>query len=169
MHGTFPDAPWRAFRNEVSHMKIGECCNREVVVAEKQMEVLDTAKLMRKHHVGDLVIVEKRNGVTRPVGILTDRDLVVEVMAQEVPPGEVTAADVMSLDIATVRGEEGVWETLERMRDLGVRRMPVVDQDESLVGLITMDDLVELFTEAMDNMNQLIKGEVRKESRLRKG
>lgn len=150
-------------------MKIGECCNREVVVAEKQMEVLDTAKLMRKHHVGDLVIVEKRNGVTRPVGILTDRDLVVEVMAQEVPPGEVTAADVMSLDIATVREEEGVWETLERMRDLGVRRMPVVDQDESLVGLITMDDLVGLLTLAMNNMNQLIKGEVRRESRLRRG
>lgn len=150
-------------------MKIGECCNREVVVAEKHMEILDTAKLMRKHHVGDLVVVEKRNDVTRPVGILTDRDLVVEVMAQEVPPGEVTAADVMSLDIATVREEEGVWETLERMRDLGVRRMPVVDQDESLVGLITMDDLVGLFTLAMNNMNQLIKSEVRREFRLRRG
>lgn len=150
-------------------MKIGECCNREVVVAEEHMEILDTAKLMRKHHVGDLVVVEKRNDVTRPVGILTDRDLVVEVMAQEVPPGEVTAADVMSLDIATVREEEGVWETLERMRDLGVRRMPVVDQDESLVGLITMDDLVGLLTLAMNNMNQLIKGEVRRESRLRRG
>lgn len=149
-------------------MKIGECCNREVVIAEKQTEILDTAKLMKKHHVGDLVIVEKRNGATRPVGILTDRDLVVEVMAQEVPPNEVTAADVMSLEIVTVREEEGVWETLESMRDQGVRRMPVVDQDGSLVGLVTMDDLLELFTEAMDNMTQLIKGEVRRESRLRK-
>jgi len=149
-------------------MKIGECCNREVLIAEKQTEILETARLMKKHHVGDLVIVEKRNGATRPVGILTDRDLVVEVMAQEVPPNEVTAADVMSLEIVTVREEEGVWETLESMRDQGVRRMPVVDQDGSLVGLVTMDDLLELFTEALDNMTQLIKGEVRRESRLRK-
>lgn len=150
-------------------MKIGECCNREVVVAEKEMEILDTARLMKRHHVGDLVIVEKRNGATRPVGILTDRDLVVEVMAQEVPANEVTAADVMSLEVVTVREEEGVWEVLAKMRDAGVRRMPVVDQDGSLVGLITMDDLLELFAEAMDNMTQLIKDEVRKESRLRKG
>lgn len=149
-------------------MKIGECCNREVVFAEKDTEILDTAKLMKKHHVGDLVVVEKGDGVTRPVGMLTDRDLVVEVMAGEVPPKEITAADVMSLEIQTVREEEGVWETLERMRDLGVRRMPVVDGEGSLVGLITMDDLLELFAEAMDNMTQLIKGEVRRESRLRK-
>ena len=150
-------------------MKIGECCNREVVIAERNTEILEAAKMMKKHHVGDLVIVEKRNGLTRPVGILTDRDLVVEVMAQEVPPREVTTADVMSLEIATVREEEGVWETLEKMRDAGVRRMPVVDQDESLVGLITLDDLLELLTEALDNMTRLIKGEVGKESRLRKG
>lgn len=149
-------------------MKIGECCNREVVIAEDTTEILEAAKLMKKHHVGDLVIVDKRNGVRAPVGIITDRDLVVEVMAQEVLPNEVTAADVMSLDIQTVTEEEGVWETLEKMRDLGVRRMPVVDQEGSLVGLITMDDLLKLFTEAMDNMTQLIKGEVRRESRLRK-
>jgi signal-transduction protein with cAMP-binding, CBS, and nucleotidyltransferase domain len=153
---------------EVNLMKIGQCCNRDVVIAEKHMEILDTARLMRKHHVGDLVIVEKRDGITRPVGILTDRDLVVEVMAQEVPPKEVTAADVMTLDIATVREDQGVWETLESMRDHGVRRMPVVDHDGSLMGLITMDDLLELFTEAMDNMTHLIKTEVNREAHLRK-
>jgi len=149
-------------------MKIGECCNREVVIADKHSEILATAKLMKKHHVGDVVIVEKRGDVTVPAGILTDRDLVVEVMAQEVPPNEITAADVMSLEMHTVREEEGVWETLEKMRDLGVRRMPVVDQDGSLVGLVAMDDLLELFSEAMDHMAQLIKSEVRRETRLRK-
>ncbi|HSH41721.1 MAG TPA: CBS domain-containing protein [Arenicellales bacterium] len=149
-------------------MKIGECCNREVIVADKDTEVLDAARLMKEHHVGDVVIVEKRDGATRPAGILTDRDLVVEVMAQEVPPNEVTAADVMSLEITTVREDEGVWETLEKMRDAGVRRMPVVDQDGSLVGLVTLDDLLDLFTEALDNMTRLIKGELRRESRQRK-
>ncbi len=103
------------------------------------------------------------------MGILTDRDLVVEVLAQDVPPGEISAADVMSLELATVGEGEGVWESLERMRDLGVRRMPVVDRNGALVGLVTLDDLLELLTESMDNMAQLIKSELRKETRLRKG
>lgn len=154
--------------DEVTRMKIGECCNRDVVIIEKQAEVLEAAKLMRKHHVGDLIVVEKHDGMTRPLGIVTDRDLVVEVMAPKVPPRELTVADVMSLEIETIREEEGVWETLERMRDLGVRRMPVVDQEGSLVGLITMDDLLELLAEAMDNVTRLIKGEMRAESHLRK-
>ena len=150
-------------------MKIGECCNREVIVADKDTDILEAARLMREHHVGDLVIVERRNGANHPVGILTDRDLVVEVLAQEVPPDELSAADVMSLDLATVGEEEGVWETLERMRDLGVRRMPVVDANGGLVGLVTLDDLLELLTESMDNVAQLIKSELRKETRVRQG
>lgn len=149
-------------------MKIAECCNRDVVIAGADTEILETARLMKKHHVGDVVVVENRGGVNVPIGILTDRDLVVEVLAQEVPANEVVAADVMSGDIAAVREEEEVWETLERMRDLGVRRMPVVDQDGALVGLVTLDDLLELFTEAMGNVNQLIRGELKRESRQRR-
>lgn len=148
-------------------MKIGECCNRDVVIAGSDMEILEAARLMKRHHVGDLVVVENRAGMNVPVGILTDRDLVVEVLAQEVPANEVNAADVMSGDIATIREEEGVWETLERMRDLGVRRMPVVDQDGALVGLATLDDLLQLFAEAMGNVTRLISGEIKKESRRR--
>lgn len=148
-------------------MKIGEYCNRDVVIAVKDTEILEAAKLMKRRHVGDLVVVEDRGGARIPVGILTDRDLVVEVLAEEVPAGEVSAADVMSYDITTIREEEGVWETIEHMRDVGVRRMPVVDQDGALVGLVTLDDLLELFTDAMDNVSQLIKGELRKEAHRR--
>lgn len=150
-------------------MKIGECCNRNVVIAGANTEIPEAARLMKRHHVGDIVVVDKRKDLNVPVGILTDRDLVVEVLAQEVPEEEVTAGDVMSAEIVTIREEEGVWEALERMRDLGVRRMPVVDQDGALVGLITLDDLIELFAEAMENMTRLISGELKKESRRREG
>lgn len=148
-------------------MKIGEYCNRDVVVTGKDTEIVETARLMKKHHVGDLVVVENRGGANVPLGIVTDRDLVVEVMAQEVPVEEVRVEDVMSLDVATVREEEGVWETLERMRDLGVRRMPVVDQDGALVGLATSDDLLELFAEAMNNVVQMVRSELKRETRRR--
>ncbi|ATJ81564.1 CBS domain-containing protein [Halomonas beimenensis] len=149
-------------------MKVGEACNRDVVVAEPHTEILDAAKLMRAHHVGDLVIVEMRVGLPRPIGMLTDRDLVVEVMAQDVPPSEITVADVMTSDIVTVPEDLEIWETGERMRQHGVRRMPVVAADGSLVGLITLDDLLELFTESLDTMTRLVRNEMRKETQRRK-
>ncbi len=62
-------------------MAVGEICNREVVIAEKTLSVVDAAQLMRTHHVGDLVVVEERAGRRLPVGIVTDRDIVVEVVA----------------------------------------------------------------------------------------
>ena len=148
-------------------MKIGEFCNREVVVAAKDTEIAEAAGLMKRHHVGDVVICEQMGDKNVPVGVVTDRDLVVEVLAQDVPTDEIRIADVMSFDIETVRDEEGIWETLEKMRHLGVRRMPVVDGDGALVGLVTFDDFLELFAEAMSNMSALVKAELARETRLR--
>lgn len=148
-------------------MKIGECCNREVVVAGRDTEILEAARLMRQHHVGDLVIVEDRGGTARPVGIVTDRDLVLEVLAGEVEPGSLTLGDVMGAALATVPEDEGIWETLEKMRELGVRRMPVVDAAGALAGLVTLDDLLELLTEAMEHMTRVIRSEIKTETRLR--
>jgi CBS domain-containing protein len=150
-------------------MAIGEFCNRDVVIADEVTEVTEAARLMRQHHVGDLVVCERRAGRNHPVGIVTDRDLVVEVMAEDVPAGDVTVGDVMSREIRTALEGEDVWEVLQRMRDHGVRRMPVVDGDGALVGLVTLDDLLELCGEALLNMTRLIRGEVRRESRLRPG
>ena len=148
-------------------MKIGECCNREVVTAEKDMSITEVARLMQEHHVGDLVVVENINGCTRPVGIVTDRDLVIEVLAQMAPIDAICVGDVMSYEISTVSENDELWETLERMRKLGVRRMPVVDAGGMLVGIITLDDLMELMAEAMGHIASLIRREIGKETRRR--
>lgn len=148
-------------------MKIGECCNREVVTAEKDMSIVEVARLMQEYHVGDLIVVENLNGRTRPVGIVTDRDLVIEVLAQMAPIDAIRVGDVMSYDIATVGENDELWETLERMRKLGVRRMPVVDAGGVLVGIITLDDLMELMAEAMGHIASLIRREIGMEARRR--
>jgi CBS domain-containing protein len=148
-------------------MKIGECCNREVVTAEKDMSIVEVARLMQEHHVGDLIVVENLNGRTRPVGIVTDRDLVIEVLAQMAPIDAIRVSDVMSYEIATVNENDELWETLERMRKLGVRRMPVVDAGGVLVGIITLDDLMELMAEAMGHIASLIRREIGTEARRR--
>lgn len=145
-------------------MPIGEICNREVVIAEKALTVSAAAQLMRAHHVGDLVVVEERAGHRHPVGIVTDRDIVLEVVAAGVNPEALTVGDIMGADVATVRESEGLFEAL---RDRGVRRMPVVDASGGLVGILTLDDLLSLLAEEMMELAKLVSHERQREATAR--
>ncbi len=100
-------------------MNCGELCNREVVIIEESESVLSAAKLMRAYHVGDLVVVKKREGLAFPVGILTDRDIVIELIASEVDFADVSVGDVMSSDLLTVSGEEAIADAVKLMRARG--------------------------------------------------
>jgi CBS domain-containing protein len=148
-------------------MAVGEICNREVVVAEKALPVVDAAQLMRKHHVGDLVVVEARGGSRYPVGIVTDRDIVVEVVAAGVNPESLKVGDIMGAEVATVLESEGLFEALRYMRDKGVRRMPVVDSAGGLIGILTLDDLISLLAEEMTGLAQLVSHERQREASSR--
>jgi predicted transcriptional regulator len=141
-------------------MRVADCCNKDVVVADHGANIQELARIMREFHVGDLVVVEPVDGGARPVGIVTDRDLVVEVLAQDVPVDEVTVDDVMSPNVATAREDDDVLDTLNRMRELGVRRMPVVDARGMLTGIITVDDLLELVAESINNVVGLVVREI---------
>ena len=148
-------------------MAVGEICNREVVIAERVLSVVDAAQLMRKHHVGDLVVVEEKDGRRHPVGIVTDRDIVVEVVAAEVNPDALKVGDIMGPEVATVRESEGLFEALRYMRDKGVRRMPVVDREGGLVGILTLDDLLSLLAEEMTELAKLVSHERQREATVR--
>jgi predicted transcriptional regulator len=148
-------------------MAVGEICNREVVITEKSVSVVDASKLMRSHHVGDLVVVEDRGGHKHPVGIVTDRDIVVEVVAAGVNPEALKVGDIMGPDMATVRESEGLFEALRYMRDKGVRRMPVVDSAGALVGILTLDDLLSLLAEEMMELAKLVSHERQREATTR--
>lgn len=148
-------------------MPIGEICTREVVIVEKGAAVREAARLMRQYHVGDLVVVEHKGGARIPVGILTDRDIVVEVVAPGVELERLVVGDVMSFDLAAVREKDGIWESLQYMRAKGVRRMPVVDQEGALVGIVAADDLLELLAEELGALAALAKREQLKEAGAR--
>jgi len=149
-------------------MSIGEFCNREVVVVEPSCTILEAARLMRQHHVGALVIVAADAGVNRPVGVVTDRDLAVEVMAAGLDPEEVLVGEVVTEALYSVRESEGVFETMRLMRDHGVRRLPVVDDSGGLQGIFTTDDLLALLAEEMNELSRLIVHEQAKEFRRRR-
>lgn len=148
-------------------MAIGEICKREVVIVTRQAPVIEAARLMRQYHVGDVVVVDELSGRRRPVGIVTDRDIVIEVVAMEVAAQSLCVGDIMSAELATVRETEGVFETIRYMRDKGIRRLPVVDRDGWLQGIVTLDDLVILLAEEMGAMARLIGRELDREQASR--
>lgn len=149
-------------------MAIGEICNREVIIVRREESALEAAKLMRQHHVGDVLVVDERDGRREPVGIVTDRDLVVEVMAPGLDPDAITAGDIMGPELATVKESTGVFEAVQYMRAKGVRRLPVVDAHNGLVGILTLDDLLELLSEEMLALARLVGLEQQKEARSRR-
>ena len=128
-------------------MTIGKICNREVVYISPDVTVQAACKLMRHYHVGSLVVVEEKNGNRVPVGMLTDRDVVVELLAMDLDAKVITAGDIMSLDLVTVSENHGVYETIELMRLKGVRRMPIVDSENRLTGIVAIDDLLEMLAQ----------------------
>lgn len=145
-------------------MPISEICNREVVYAQRDNSTLEAAKLMRQHHVGNLVVVDDNEGVRVPVGIITDRDLVVEIMAPELVPNAITVGDIMSPELAVVKENAGLYESIQYMREIGVRRLPVVNNDGGLIGILTLDDMLELLAEEMSILTKVVKHEQKKEA-----
>jgi CBS domain-containing protein len=148
-------------------MRIADCCRKDVVITDRGASIAEVARTMREYHVGDLVVVDRADGANRPVGIVTDRDLVVEVLAQEVTTDEVTVDDVMTADPAVTSEDDDVLDTLQRMRDLGVRRMPVVDGRGMLAGIIAVDDLLEVLADSISSLVGLVLTEVRTEGSRR--
>lgn len=149
-------------------MPIGEICNREVVIVQPDDSVLEAGRLMRQFHVGDVVVVEDSGGVRVPVGVVTDRDLVVEIIAPELDPKVITVGDIMTPEVATVKEHTGVFEAIQFMRAKGVRRLPVVNDSGGLVGILTLDDLLELLAEELLELGKLVRFEQKKETMNRR-
>ena len=148
-------------------MLVGEYCHREVVAIPRQTGISEAARLMRQHHVGSLVIVDENDGRRQPVGIVTDRDLVVEVLAQDVPIEQLTLEDIMRSPLETAWEDDSVLDTLQRMRRLGVRRLPVIDARGSLSGILAVDDLLDLISTSLSDIVSLVANEIRTEEQQR--
>ena len=148
-------------------MPVGEICVREVVVASRDTTVQDAAHLMRQHHVGNLLIVDRPNGDGVPVGIVTDRDITISVVAPKLDPAVFTLGDLVTEKLAVAPEDQGVFETIQQMRLKGIRRMPVVDKDGKLVGIVSVDDMIQLLAEEMNELSKLIAHEQAREAQLK--
>jgi CBS domain-containing protein len=126
-------------------VNIGTICTRNVITCHAGISALDAAKLMRNHHVGDLVVVSDAGpGRGPPVGVVTDRDIVVSVLACELDAGTLCVADIMSSPAITAFDWEDAWH--------GVRRMPVISDTDELIGIVTLDDLLGAVSELLSEL-----------------
>jgi CBS domain-containing protein len=149
-------------------MTVGDICNRNVVVAPRSAMIVDAAKRMRTSHVGDLVVVETRNGRHVPVGIVTDRDIVISVVAGD--PDHINyllVDDVMSSDLITAREGDTIETSLKKMQEHGVRRLPIVDETGALVGILTLDDVLQYLTGQQSELVALVAREQQHERQFR--
>ena len=146
---------------------IGEYCNREVVFATKNMSIPEAAQLMRQHHVGDLVVVDETDGKRIPVGIVTDRDMVIEIIAKSLDVNDFDVGDIMNSQLVNIQNSETVFNTIRLMRAKGVRRIPVVNQEGSLEGIMTVDDILGILAEEMSELARIPQSEKKNEAQIR--
>jgi CBS domain-containing protein len=149
-------------------MTVGDICSRNVVVAPQGEMIIDAAKRMRTSHVGALVVVETKNGRHVPIGIITDRDIVLSVVASD--PEHLHAllvGDVMGVDLITAREHETVDAALKKMHAHGVRRLPIVDGAGTLVGILTLDDVLRYVTAQQSELVALVAQEQQHERQYR--
>ena len=140
-------------------MSVNTVCNHNVATVHPGTDVVEAARQMREEHIGDLIVVEQRAGRRVPIGIITDRDIVVAVVAKGVHPSEVTVADAMSTELLTVHPDNGLEHALREMRRAGVRRAPVVDSDDDLIGVLSIDDVLDHLAVQLGHIADIVRME----------
>jgi len=149
-------------------MLLNEICTPDVVFCGADSTALAAARLMRERHVGDVVIVDEPNGDQTPIGVVTDRDIVVEVIAKEQNPAQVTVREIMRTPVVVAHATEDVSEAVQRMKAHGVRRIPVMGEFQRLVGILCLDDLLKQFVTEAGALVDIVSQEQSREHRTRR-
>jgi len=145
-------------------MTIGAICSRDVCITRQGAALTAAVERMRQRHVGAVVVVEENQAGLKPIGIITDRDV---VCGQVNPPRDLfcmSVEDVMTPDVFTLNESCGIPEAVGRMSERGVRRAPVVDAEGSLVGIISIDDLLPRLSAELSALAELIRAQPAHES-----
>lgn len=148
-------------------LTIGDICTRKVTIANKQTDLITAAQLMRRDHVGALVVVDDLEGQTKVCGVITDRDIVTSIVAQGLDPGPLYVEDVMSTPVITVQEEGSLIDLMRAMRRNGVRRIPVTNKDQILIGIVTLEDILKILAEELNLLASSIDSGIKREFKRR--
>lgn len=139
-------------------MPIQDLCSKNLVCVNKNASLKYAALLMKNHHVGGLIVIES-DGVRKPIGVITDRDIVLNMVSDE-KSTDTKVADAMSSDLMTVNKEMGIADVIDQMENAGVRKMVVIDKAGNACGLVTSDDILQLLAREMYGIGRLVERQV---------
>lgn len=149
-------------------MKVIDVCTTDVVTASEDESLFRAAWLMREHHVGDVVVTRQKDETKMPVGILTDRDFVTAMVAEgEDDFAETTVGEAMTKVLILARDDDDLDEVLNNMESNGVRRVPVVDRNDNLVGIVSYDDVVIALANRLQKLSRITPAEIEREQQER--
>jgi CBS domain-containing protein len=137
--------------------RLSDFATSVVAVVEPDTPALVVAQVMRKHHVGALVVVDAQNK-SQPIGIITDRDLVLGLMAEGLDPALFTAGDIMSVNLVLAKPTMDVTEAIALMNSHQLRRLAITDDQDRLVGIVTMEDVLVLLTRELATLTAGVVG-----------
>ena len=149
-------------------MLLKEICVLDVACCARNTSILAAARMMRLHHTGDLVVVDDPGEDRVPVGIITDRDIVMEVLGKELDPYKTTVGEVMSSRLVIAGSSEDTADAIERMRVHGVRRVPVVNDAGGVIGIVTLDDMLKVHAAQATALVDIVSKEQTHEQRARR-
>ncbi len=144
-------------------MKVGELCTRRVHTVEPSRALADAAREMCHFHVGALLVLEAGDEKRRPIGILTDRDILLGQLARSADLFCLTVGDVMTRNPLAVDADMSVFSAIRTLNAKSVRRAPVVDADGALIGIVTLDDLLPAVCTELAAIGSLVGSQARHE------
>lgn len=140
-------------------MSIHKLGTQVVIKLNKKSSIIDAAKLMKKHNIGDIIIVENESE-NKPIGILTDRDIAMKIVADDVDIKNICVGDAMSYDLLTLKKHQGIQEALDMMSAKGVRRAPILNDDGTISGIASIDDLLILIAGELSSLAKLVHKQI---------
>lgn len=143
-------------------MSIKDICNKELITIDKGAHLKEAASIMQRKHVGSLIVTEASDGKRMAAGIITDRDIALS-LASPSKAQDLTVQQIMKANPITVKASEGIYETITKMRKHGIKRVPVVNDDGSLHGIICADDLISLLGDEINTLSKIQEVQVMKE------
>jgi CBS domain-containing protein len=138
-------------------MAIESVCNKNIISLSKDASVWEAAKKMADQNVGCIVIVEASGNAKKPVGLITDRDLAIKVLAENKTAGDTKVSEIMNTDLCLLSASSGINEAIQNLEQKGVRRAPVLDQEQNLCGVVSLDDLLVMLATEFDHLSALIQ------------
>jgi len=155
--------PAHDLRSPYQGLSITELFERNPIWLRTSATLLDAAQLMAQNHIGDIIVVKEQNEKLVPVGMLTDRDIVVKAVARRIAAEAMKVSELMTLDVITAKDSSSLSEVMHLMSDNGVSRLPIVNEAGSLVGILTSKRLFQYLAQGLCELSTLSRQQLERE------